>query len=247
MSHSLDGHTTARSFLEKIRSERNHAVATAWCAFSYAVGIGERYERVDADFFQKTRVLCNSATELGHTNALVHAIIGHVKGFVFRDFQESSAHHKRARELAPGMPLVWDFSSMNALYTGESETAYRYALEAVRLGRFSSLRPYYDTSVMMCASATGRHMESIEIGRRVLSKIPKILPVMRHLTGSYAALGMDEDAVRMLEDISQLDQEFSLNALRDPTYPIIPQDSIELLTRGFEQVCRCYSSTKEIK
>ncbi len=241
MSHSLEGQQSARRYLEELTKVRNHPVATAWCAFSYAVGVGERYERLDNAFFEKARSLCSLATNAAPTNAVVHAIIGHVCGFVFRDFHEASEHHNLARELAPGLPIIWDFSAMNALYTGESETAYRFAHQASRLGRHSSLRPYYDTSVMMCAAATGRHAEAIEVGKRVLTKIPKILPVMRHLTGSMAALGDYDGSLSMMREVGKYDPEFSLDALSNPTYPIIAKDSIELIRNAFIRTGRTYS------
>ena len=234
MSHSESGQQSARDFLERLRQDRSHAVATAWCAFSYAVGLGERYEVADDHFMEEALTLCHQAVQAGPSNAVVRAIIGHVHAFVFRDFATASEELALARGLSPGLPIVWDFSSMTALYTGHSERAYEFAKTAARLGRFSVLKPYYDTSVMMCAAATGRHEEAIRLGRYVLTRIPKILPVMRHLVGSYAMSGDIASARQMIGEISRCDPEFSYESLKDPTYPIIGRDSIDLMEHAFK-------------
>ena len=179
-------------------------------------------------------LLCREAIDQDPANAVVRAIIGHVHAFVFRDFSTACEHHSLARQLSPGLPIVWDFSSMTALYTGQSELAYKFAKTGSHLGQFSPLKPYYDTSVMMCASATGRHDEAIQLGENVLKKIPKILPVMRHLAGSFAMTGAVKASRLMMLEISKHDQDFTFDRIRDPTYPLIAKDSIELIEKAFE-------------
>ena len=199
MSHSREGQVNARSFLEKMSAEHNESVATAWCAFSYAIGLGERLEAVDSDSLKMVKRLCTLAVEQDPFNPVSRALVGHVYSFIFRDLTTASEHLTLARELAPQLAIAWDFSSMQALYSGDVQTGYQFAKRAALLGMMSPMKPYFDASVAMCASAAGKHEEALVVSTNVLTIIPNMLPVMRHMVGSLAATGDYDGAREMIQ------------------------------------------------
>ena len=236
MSHSREGQMSAREYLERMSSEHSDSVATAWCAFSYAVGMGERLETVDAYFYERVQGLCALALEQDPFNPVSRALVGHMYSFIYRDLATAAHHLTLARELAPELAMAWDFSSMHALYCGDLKKGYLYATRAARLGAFSPLKPYIDASVAICASASGKHDEALQVSNRVLKDIPNMLPVMRHMVGSLAATGDYEGASAMIEAVTALDPEFSYANINDPNYPLQSPDSIRVVQQGFELV-----------
>lgn len=236
MSHSRQGHANARQYLERASIESNHSVATAWCAFSYAIGMGERLEKVDAGFNKRVKQLCHLAVTQDPFNPVTRALVGHVHSFVFRDLNTAAEHLNLARKLAPQLAMAWDFASMHALYGGDAQTGYNYASHAVRLGAFSPMKPYFDVSIALCASAVGKHHEALAVSKNVLTVMPNMLPVMRHMVGSLAATGDHDGAIKMIQSVTTLDPDFSYENVIDPGYPLQSPDSIRVIRNGFEVV-----------
>ena len=73
----------------------------------------------------------------------------------------------------------------------------------------------------------------------MLSEIPNMLPVMRHMFGSLAATGDHDGAIKMIQNVTALDPDFTYSNIMDPSYPLQSPDSIKVIRKGFEMVGRC--------
>lgn len=235
LSMSNEGQRTARLCLSKYGGLETSAVASAWYAFSFANSVGERDRRLTPEFFEEADAYCQKALELDPFNPLVLSLVSHVYGFVLRRVDEGTELAALARETAPHLAIAWDLSAMNALYSGRPAEGYAFSKVANRLGRFSPYKPLFDSSLMICASVTQDHDIAINIGQKILARRPGFLAVMRHMSGSLAAVGRIGEARKVINTIRERDPMFSLDQLSDPDYPLPSMQSVELIKLGFEK------------
>lgn len=227
---SVQGQRVARSyFRDKANLERS-SIAAAWYAFSLANTLGEAGDR--QHIADEAGAYCRRAVELDPSNALTLALVGHVQSFVLRRFDVGAEFAQMARQIAPTLAIGWDLSAMNALYRGDIGEAVTFSKTAVRLGRFSPYKPFFESSRMISASLNGDHDEAIQIAGRVLDRIPNFLAVERHLSGSLAAMNRHAENRVLLNSIRTRDTRFFSENLDDPDYPLPSPQSIDLIRRG---------------
>ncbi len=226
---SVEGQEIARSILcKRLETERSPVVG-AWYAFSFANSVGERGRGIDAAFFEQAEHHCARALETGSNNGLVLALTAHVYGFVLRRFEVAAELAEMARKRAPGLALAWDVSAMNAIYTDRVDEGYEFALKATKLGRFSPFKPYFDASLAIGGTLTGRHREAIDTAKGLLQRRPGFLGVMRHMAASLAQTDQLAEAERCIREIRLRDPEFVEDRIHDPDYPLPSIHSKQLI------------------
>lgn len=215
--------------LSTYASESNPASVLSWRAFANMLLNGERLVSDAQAVLAEAEAQIYYALELDPTNPTALAVAAQYHAFVRGDFEVSDQLSKDALAIAPYSPFSRDVRAMFELYTGNHEHGYEQAKFASRLGQASPLGHYVDASLVVGATLTGNHEEAIRYGRKILALRPSFLPVMRHMTASYASLGRIEDMTRLVEKIHQLDPEFGTPVMLTPNYGLPSERSRTLI------------------
>jgi tetratricopeptide (TPR) repeat protein len=211
-------------------SDHNPASVLSWRAFANMLLNGERLVANPQSALAEAEEQIYCALELDPTNPTALAVAAHYHAFVSGDFEISDRLSKDALAIAPYSPFSRDVRAMFELYTGNHEHGYEQAKFASRLGQASPLGHYVDASLVVGATLTGNHEEAIRHGREILARRPSFLPVMRHMTASYASLGRIEDMTKLVEKIRHLDPKFGTPEMLSPNYGLPSERSRSLIT-----------------
>ena len=211
-SLSKEGIVDAGSILCEFTGVQYSANAEAWLAFGKMLQRNEIREGQAAALDAAAEHLAH-AMEADPANAVILAIAGHFEGFLRSDLALGRQYLQESRRILPNLAFAWDATAMNAIYSGDIAKGAEAAETARNLGRYSPYKYYYDASAVIAATLEGRHMDAIRIGRRVLAKRPRFLPVLRHLFVSYGAIGQRDQAMECFRQIRDVDPNFGTEAM----------------------------------
>lgn len=201
----------ARDYLERAMSEdEKFAMPVAWAARWRSVLIGQNWSK-DRDADAKAAAdLAAKAIELDSQNALALATYGHVRSFLFHDYDVALGYFERALAACPNSALAWFLSSGTMSYVGRTAEAIQNAKQALRLSPFDqSLFSFY-MFLGMAYYANGEYEEAIKAGRRSLSERPTYTANLRVLSAALAAKGEVADARGIASRLMALEPNFNL-------------------------------------
>lgn len=201
----------ARDYLERAMAEdEKFAMPVAWAARWRSVLIGQNWS-TDRDADAKAAAdLAAKAIELDSQNALALATYGHVRSFLFHDYDVALGYFERALAACPNSALAWFLSSGTMSYVGRTAEAIQNAKQALRLSPFDqSLFAFY-MFLGMAYYANGEYEEAIKAGRRSLSERPTYTANLRVLSAALAAKGEVADARGIASRLMVLEPNFNL-------------------------------------
>ncbi len=185
---------------------------------------------------EQADALIHKALEFDPHNPLARSLLTHVYSFVFRDFERA---HEMIRPLAaspPDTPLYYDSLATLQFYTGKMEEAKHAAQAAATLGGHNPYAYAFNTTLTMIDTVTGNYESAIQNGERVLALHRNTdryyEPVLRYLAAAYAFKGNTTNAARMIARIRQQSPGFSIEMLRDRTYPVPSEHARNVLLDG---------------
>lgn len=208
------------------------AQADAWLAFLISFRIGQRHGVDRRAVLEEARELARRALSRAPQNALVLALVGHVRAFLLQDYEGACTLFERAIAVNPMQPLAWDLYATTHAYIGRAPAGLACARWARTLGAASPYRYYFDTSVCINASLSGRHEDAVRAGRRVLEERPRYNSVLRFLVSSYGHLGDRTAAEETLQRLIAVEPDFSIASLREAGYPLVRAQAEETFVAG---------------
>ncbi|SFP87933.1 hypothetical protein SAMN04488047_1164 [Tranquillimonas alkanivorans] len=228
---SREGILDAQDLLRQFTGQAASPNAEAWLAFGAMLLRNEIRETRDEAVGQAGEHLAR-ALESDPSNAVVRAIAGHYEGFLRGDLATAARHLYESRRVLPNLAFAWDATAMNHIYSGDIERGAQAADVARNLGRYSPYRYYYDASAVIAATLQGRHSDAIRIGRRVLAKRPRFLPVLRHMFVSHALLDEREAALDCYRQIRELDPHFGTERMDHEDFARASNNSLTMIHEG---------------
>jgi adenylate cyclase len=211
--HSLEKATffRAREHLERAMSEDpNFAMPVAWAARWRSLLIGQNWSTDPRRDQETAAELAAKAIDLDGQNALALATYGHVRSFLFHDYDVALGYFDRALAACPNNPIAWFLSSGTLSYVGRAAEAVRHAEQALRLSPFDqSLFAFY-MFLGMAHYCNGNYEEAVKAGRRSLSERPAYTSNLRVLTASLVAAGQQAEAVEIGNRLIALEPTFNL-------------------------------------
>ena len=153
---------------------------------------------------------------------LALSLCGHIRSWLFRDYDQAIELFDRALAAHPSAAIAWPRSSATFSYIGEPREARR------RVDIGLSLSPY-DAHVFfsyglagLAAYASGDYLEAANWGRKSMAANPRFVGNMRFLAASLAASGQFREARQVGQDLLRLTPRFSAakfaagHAFKDP-------------------------------
>lgn len=165
--------------------------------------------------------LNSKALEQDGGNPLVLALVNQVQVLMFGDV--GAANSLAGQRMDPNMSGAFSMVSLASanMWHGDSEVAYNLTKKATTLAGRSSFHHWWDTFHCISCIASRRFDEAIKFGESAMQAAPNFRPPLRHLLALYAHTGQRTKMHQMVEILSKLEPDFSLDRFKeDETYPV---------------------------
>jgi len=220
--NSLDKQTflRAREFLNKaIAEDPNFAMPVAWAARWHSMYVGQGWSANPNEDAVRAIELAARAIELDGQNALALATFGHLKSFLFHEYDGALIYFDRALSACPNHSLAWVLSSATLSYIGEAQQAIGRAEHGLRLSPFDqSLFSYY-MFLNLAFYANGEYWDSVKWGRMSANANGLYTANHRILIAGLAGLERLEEAREVAARMMQIEPEFRLTTYERTRQP----------------------------
>lgn len=220
--NSLDKQTflQAREFLNKaIAEDKDFSMPVAWAARWHSLYVGQGWSANPSEDSVRAIELAARAIELDGQNALALATFGHLKSYLFHEYDGALMYFDRALSACPNHSLAWILSSATLSYIGEAEEAVNRAEHALRLSPFDqSLFTYY-MFLNLAFYAKGEYRESVKWGRMSASENGLYTANHRILIAGLAGLERLEEAREVAAKMIKIEPEFRLRTYEQTRQP----------------------------
>jgi adenylate cyclase len=212
--------TKAQEFLEKaLVEDPDFAMAAAWSARWHSLNIGQGWSanrRADAD---RAAQLASRAIELDGHNALALATYGHLRSYLFHDYDTALVYFERALVACPNSSLALILSAGTLSYVGRTVEAVRNAEQALRLSPFDQSLFYYYTFLGLAHYAARSFEEAVKWTKMSASENPRYTANLRFLTAALAALNRLDEARGSAASLLRYEPEFTLARYEQTVQP----------------------------
>jgi adenylate cyclase len=220
--NSLDQQTflRARDFLDAAIAEDPHfAMPVAWAARWHSLYVGQGWSANPSADSVKAIELAARAIELDNENALALATFGHLKSFLFHEYDGALIYFDRALAACPNHSLAWVLSSATLSYIGEAQQAISRAEHALRLSPFDqSLFTHY-MFLNLAYYAKGEYEQAVKWGQMSASENGLYTANHRILMAGLAALGRLDEAREVAAAMLKIEPEFGLRTYERTRQP----------------------------
>jgi len=192
-------------------------VYLAWRAYARAFYAGELHDRRSA--IEESEELARRAIEADPNNATILALTSHVYGFMLRKWPFAHELAELSVKCNPALPLGHTYLGKAKLELGEHEAGYHEVCRGLELSGQAPYRSMLYTTYGLASLATGRLDAAVRAAEIVRTMAPIFRPPQRYLVPLYLRLGERDKARDAFERISLIEPSFSLEAMREPSYP----------------------------
>lgn len=187
------------------------ALPAAWAARWHSVNVGQGWSTDPRADMEQAAVLSGHAIELDRQNGMALATHGHVRSFLFHDYDTALVFFERALSAGPNNALAWLLSSATLSYVGRTEEAVRHAEHGLRLSPFDqNLFTYYNL-IGMAHYAHGNMAEAIRWCRLSDAETPRFTSNLRIMIGALAGAGRLQEAKAAASRLLALEPGFTLS------------------------------------
>jgi adenylate cyclase len=220
--NSLDKQTflKAREFLNKAIAEDQHfAMPVAWAARWHSMYIGQGWSPNPSEDAASAAQLAARAIELDGQNALALATFGHVKSFLFHEYDGALIYLDRALAACPNHAVAWILSSATLSYIGDAEQAVRRAEHGLRLSPFDQNLFIFYMFLNLAYYAKGEFQDSVKWGRMSFEENGLYTANHRVLIAGLVGLGQLEEAREVAARMIQIEPAFRLKTYERTLQP----------------------------
>jgi adenylate cyclase len=211
--NSLDVNTflRAREFLNRAMTEDSHfAMPVAWAARWHCLRIGQGWSPAPNEEARRAAELATRAIDLDRQNALGLATYGHLKSFLFHDYDVALRYFDRALTACPNSSLAWILSSATLSYVGRGAEAVERAGQGLRLSPHDQSIFYYYAFLSIAHYSNGNYAEAIRWGRMAARENPVYTTTYRILAASLVASDRLDEARDSAAAVLNLEPDFRL-------------------------------------
>ncbi|KIC45619.1 hypothetical protein RA28_07785 [Ruegeria sp. ANG-S4] len=188
--------------------------AYAWAARWHSLRVGQGWSDDPQRDANEAINLAKRAIGLDEQNALALATYGHVKGYMFGDFETAISYLDRARETNPNSSIAWLLSSVTLSSLGRTDEAIHAAERALRLSPLDQrLFIYYVFLGITCYDA-GEFERAVMWLSRGLAENPRYTSALRTLAVSHIALDQIDEARSAVNRLMELEPGFRMSSFK---------------------------------
>jgi len=166
--------------------------------------------------------LSRLALTLDRFDPLALSLCGHIRSWLFHDYDHAIELFDRALAANPSSSIAWLRSSATFSYIGETREARRRVDIGLRLSPYDAHVFFSYGLVALASYAAGDYADAVLWGRRSMTHNPRFVGNIRFLAASLAASGQIKEAHQVARDLLRLNPKFSArhfaegHAFKDP-------------------------------
>jgi len=203
---------SARDHLDKAMSAHpGFAMPAAWAAYWHTIWVGQGWSDNPREDAERAAALAAKAIDLDGHNALALATHGHVRSFLFHDYDSALVYFDRALSAGPNSSLAWILSSATLSYVGRGDDAVRHAEHGLRLSPYDRILFYYHNFLSMAHYSNGNYEDAVKWGRMSAAENATFTSTLRMLAASLAAIDRLDEAHEVASSILRLEPDFRLD------------------------------------
>ncbi|WP_298969419.1 tetratricopeptide repeat protein [uncultured Roseobacter sp.] len=214
----LIGSLKPKSF-ELARTHLNRAIDTdpgfssplAWAARWYSLRIGQGWSKDPRQDSSTAADLALQAIRIDENNALAHATYGHVRSYLFGDFDTAIEHLDRARKINPNSSTASLLSSVTLSSMGRCDEAVTAAERALRLSPFDQWLFMHYVFLGIVHYDAGNYEQALSWLSRGIAENDRYTTAFRVLAVTQVALGDELEARRTTQRLMQREPNFRLS------------------------------------
>jgi DNA-binding SARP family transcriptional activator len=194
-------------------------VYLAWRAYSRIFYVGTHIHVDRRRAVEEAEEYARRAVEAEPHNATVLALTSYIHSFIFHNFALGHELAELSVKCNPAHPLGHAFLGRAKSYLGDHEAGYIATRRGLDL---SGQAPYrYNLYALhgITALLSGRFDEAVRAGEIACALAPTFRPPQRFLVPLYLRAGKRDRARETYERLRRLEPTFSLEAMREPSYP----------------------------
>jgi adenylate cyclase len=186
------------------------SLPVAWAARWHSINVGQGWSAEPRADMERAAALSARAIELDRQNSLALATHGHVRSFLFHDYDTALVFFERALSACPNSALAWLLSSATLSYVGRTEEAIRNAEHGLKLSPFDqNLFSYYNL-LGIAHYCHGNVAEALRWCRLSDAETPHFTSNLRVMIAALQAAGMTSEAGHAAARLMRLEPGFSL-------------------------------------
>jgi TolB-like protein len=226
--------TAGEMFAAALAIEPGNAAAHAWWAYWHVLLVGQGWAGDPIAATRRAGELSERAVMLDPADARALALVGHVRGFLFKRPEEARALHERAISINPNLPLAWCFSGADNSCLGRHEEAIARINHAQRLSPHDPHAFFFDATLMLPHLLCGDFEIVVTLGRRAIELNPGFSATYKGYLAALGHLGRDGEAARVLARLLTLEPGFSIrNAIERS--PMTRPEDLALYAEGLRR------------
>jgi tetratricopeptide (TPR) repeat protein len=194
-------------------------VHLAWRAYARTFYFGEHVLTDRRVAVEEAEELGRRALEADPHNATVLALVSYVYSFILRNYPLGHELAELSIKSNPAHPLGHAFLGRAKSYLGEHEAGYHEACRGLELSGQAPYRYMLHSLCSMTALLSGRLEEAVRASEIACALAPTYRLPHRSLVPLYLRLGERDKARDAFERLRRLEPTFSLDAMREATYP----------------------------
>jgi adenylate cyclase len=199
-------------FQRAIELEPGYATPYALTANWYSIRIGQGWSVNLSEDHEAVNRLATAALQRDPFDTRALALCGHVRSFLFRDYDGAIVLFQRALTGRPNSAEAWLWSSPTYSYIGEGAEAVRRAEQSLRLSPFDS-HVFLNHTALALAHYTAADFDSaVTAGRRATTENPRYTAALRIFAASLVAAGRTEEAQSISRALLEYDSTFRVEA-----------------------------------
>jgi adenylate cyclase len=197
-------------FERSISLDEDYAAPYAFTALWHSIRMQQGWSPDTAKDLKSVDEFAAAALLRDQNDVWALSLSGHLRAFLFRDFDAAFALFDRALRVSPNSAFAWARSSPAFNYIGETAEARRRAEEALRLSPFDPHIFFTHCTLAITAYIEGDYKTAVTWGRRSYAGNPMYTANLRFLAASLAGNGQLEDARGVGESLRRLDPHFQV-------------------------------------
>jgi adenylate cyclase len=218
----------ARDYLNKaMEADSEFAMPVAWAARWHNIYVGQGWSTDQARDSATAVELAMKAIELDSQNALALATYGHLRSYLFHDYDSALSYFDRAFSACPNLSLAWLLSSSTLSYVGRNEQAIKHAEHALQLSPLDRSLFYYYAFLNLAHYGNGTYEEAVKWGKRAVSENPNYTANLRILTGALVGAGRIEEARQVGAQLMRMEPSFRVSEWGRTRLPFRDRDISE--------------------
>jgi adenylate cyclase len=213
--NALDARTFPQAltyFNRAMAEDPSFAMPVAWAARWHSLYVGQGWSPSPDEDRSKAVELAARAIDLDGTNALALATYGHLRSFLFHDYDSALTYFDRALTACPSHSIAWMLSVSTLSYVGRTEQAVRHGERALRLSPLDNSLFMYYSSMTLAHYAAGSYEEAVKWGRMSMNENPLYTSNLRYLSAALVALDRVDEARALAMNLMRQEPNFRVGA-----------------------------------